>query len=159
MVLHAPAVDLVLRAYDDGVAFRYRLPASDSRPLGVVADHFRKRGFSSLPVVAEDGRFLGVIFQLDLIQRAREDAFRLHRSLLAALVRLIDDHRSKAPLAQDIMRTAVQRVTPMTPVGALLPMLDDGGTEAVPVVVGPKIDWPTPVLLSVMSLISGTSFR
>ncbi|MES2914599.1 MAG: HPP family protein [Pseudomonadota bacterium] len=108
-------------------------------PLGVVADHFRKRGFSSLPVVAEDGRFLGVIFQLDLIQRAREDAFRLHRSLLAALVRLIDDHRSKAPLAQDIMRTAVQRVTPMTPVGALLPMLADGGTEAVPVVVGPKI--------------------
>lgn len=108
-------------------------------PLGVVADHFRKRGFTSLPVVAEEGRFLGVIFQLDLIQRAREDAFRLHRSLLASLVRLIDDHRSKAPLAQDIMRTAVQRVTPLTPVGALLPMLADGGTEAVPVVVGPKI--------------------
>ncbi len=108
-------------------------------PLGVVADHFRKRGFTSLPVVAEEGRLLGVIFQLDLIQRAREDAFRLHHSLLASLVRLIDDHRSKAPLAQDIMQTAVQRVTPMTPVGALLPMLADGGTEAVPVVVGPKI--------------------
>ncbi|URI14484.1 glycoside hydrolase family 97 protein [Brevundimonas albigilva] len=39
MVLHAPAVDLVLRAYDDGVAFRYRLPASDSGPLGVVAEN------------------------------------------------------------------------------------------------------------------------
>lgn len=108
-------------------------------PLGEVAEHFRKRGFTSLPVVAKDGRLLGVIFQLDLIRRAREDAFRLHRSLLAALVRLIDDHRSKAPLAQDIMQTAVQRVTPLTPVGALLPMLADGGTEAVPVVVGPKI--------------------
>ena len=108
-------------------------------PLGDVADHFRKRGFTSLPVVAEDGRLLGVIFQLDLIRRAREDAFRLHRSLLAALVRLIDDHRSKAPQAQDIMQTAVQRATPATPVGALLPMLADGGAEAVPVVVGPKI--------------------
>lgn len=108
-------------------------------PLGVVAEHFRKRGFTSLPVVAEEGRLMGVIFQLDLIRRAREDAFRLHRSLLAALVRLIDDHRAKAPVAQDIMQTAVQRVTPMTPVGALLPMLADGGAEAVPVVVGPKI--------------------
>jgi CBS domain-containing membrane protein len=108
-------------------------------PLGVVAEHFRKRGFTSLPVVGEDGRLLGVIFQLDLIRRAREDAFRLHRSILAALVRLIDDHRSKTPVAQDIMQTAVQRVTPMTPVGALLPMLADGGAEAVPVVVGPKI--------------------
>lgn len=108
-------------------------------PLGVVAEHFRKRGFTSLPVVAEDGRFLGVIFQLDLIRRAREDAFRLHRSLLAALVRLIDDHRTKAPLAQDIMQTAVQRATPTTPVGALLPLLADGGAEAVPVVVGQKI--------------------
>lgn len=108
-------------------------------PLGEVADHFRKRGFTSLPVVDKEERLLGVIFQLDLIRRAREDAFRLHRSLLAALVRLIDDHRAKAPLAQDIMQTAVQRVTPLTPVGALLPMLADGGTEAVPVVVGPRI--------------------
>jgi CBS domain-containing membrane protein len=108
-------------------------------PLGVVAEHFRKRGFTSLPVVGEDGRFLGVIFQLDLIRRAREDAFRLHRSLLAAFVRMIDDHRSKTPVAQDIMQTAVQRATPMTPVGALLPMLAAGGAEAVPVVVGPKI--------------------
>jgi CBS domain-containing membrane protein len=37
------------------------------------------------------------------------------------------------------MQTAVQRVTPLTPVGALLPMLSGGGAEAVPVVVGPKI--------------------
>ncbi|WP_137112125.1 HPP family protein [Rhodobacter sp. SY28-1] len=108
-------------------------------PLSKVAELFRSRGFTSLPVVAEDGRFLGLIFQLDLIRRAREDAFRLHRSLLAALVRLIDDHRSKAPMAGDIMQTAVQRVTPRTPVGALLPILSDGGAEAVPVVVGPKV--------------------
>jgi CBS domain-containing membrane protein len=108
-------------------------------PLSQVADLFRKRGFTSIPVVAEDARLLGVIFQIDLIRRAREDAFRLHRSLLSALVRLIDDHRAKAPVAKDIMQTAVQRVTPLTPVGALLPMLADGGAEAVPVVIGPKI--------------------
>ncbi len=107
--------------------------------LSQVADLFRKRGFSSLPVVVDDVRLLGVIFQIDLIRRAREDAFRLHRSLLSALVRLIDDQRSKAPVAKDIMQTAVQRVTPLTPVGAVLPMLADGGTEAIPVVVGPRI--------------------
>lgn len=39
MVLHAPAMDLVLRAYDDGVAFRYRLPAPAAGPLGVVAEN------------------------------------------------------------------------------------------------------------------------
>lgn len=38
MVLHAPGMDLVLRAYDDGVAFRYRVPASGSAQLGVVAE-------------------------------------------------------------------------------------------------------------------------
>lgn len=37
-VLHAPTMDLVLRAYDDGVAFRYRVPGSTEKPLGVVAE-------------------------------------------------------------------------------------------------------------------------
>jgi CBS domain-containing membrane protein len=108
-------------------------------PLSQVADLFRKRGFTSLPVVGPEARLLGVIFQIDLIRRAHEDAFRLHRSLLAAFVRLIDDRRSKAPLAKDIMQTDLQRVTPSTPVGALLPMMADGGAEAVPVVVGAQI--------------------
>ncbi len=106
--------------------------------LSTVADIFRSRGFTSLPVVA-DGRFLGVIFQLDLIRQARNDSLRLNRNFFAAFARLLDRSRKTAPTAADIMQVAVPRVTPKTPVGALLPMLADGGVEAVPVVVGPRI--------------------
>ena len=107
--------------------------------LSTVADLFRERGFTSLPVVGTDDRFLGVIFQIDLIRRARSDAFRLHRSFFAAFARLVDRRGQTAPHAADIMAVAVPRVTPKTPVGALLPMLADGGVEAVPVVVGSRI--------------------
>ncbi|WAC58731.1 glycoside hydrolase family 97 protein [Brevundimonas sp. SL130] len=34
-----PAMTLVLRAYDDGVAFRYRLPAGNDAPMGVVSEN------------------------------------------------------------------------------------------------------------------------
>ncbi len=107
-------------------------------PLGTVADLFRTRGFTSLPVV-DGGRLRGVIFQIDLIRRAREDAFRQHSSLLAALAKLIDTHRKSPPKAGEIMKTGVPQVTPSTPVGALLPLLADGGAEAIPVVEGSAI--------------------
>lgn len=107
-------------------------------PLSQVADIFRTRGFTSLPVV-EGTRLMGVIFQIDLIRRAREDAFLQHSSLLAALTRLIDSHRKTPPRAGEIMETGVPQVTPTTPVGALLPLLADGGAEAVPVVEGAAI--------------------
>lgn len=107
-------------------------------PLAQVAEIFRTRGFTSLPVVAE-GRLQGIIFQIDLIRRAREDAFRQHKSLLSALVRLVDSHRARTPKAGEIMETGVPQVTPATPVGALLPLLADGGAEAVPVVEGAAI--------------------
>jgi CBS domain-containing membrane protein len=107
-------------------------------PLGQVADLFRKRGFSSIPVV-DDDRLLGLIFQIDLIRRAREDAFRKHHSLLAALISLIDDHRASAPKAGDILQDSTATVAPDTPVGALLSLLADGGAEAVPVVKEARI--------------------
>jgi CBS domain-containing membrane protein len=106
--------------------------------LGQVAEIFRTRGFTSLPVVDGD-RLLGLIFQIDLIRRARDDAFRKHHSLLAALMRLIDDHRATAPRAGDIVQDAGVRVAPDLPVGGLLPLLADGGAEAVPVVDGSRI--------------------
>lgn len=107
-------------------------------PLSQVADLFRARGFTSLPVVG-GGELLGVIFQIDLIRRAREDAFLQHSSLLRALIRLVDAHRAGHPKAREIMETGTPRVRPETPVGALLPLLADGGAEAVPVVEGTAI--------------------
>ena len=107
-------------------------------PLAQVADLFRTRGFTSLPVV-EDDRLLGLIFQIDLIRRAREDAFRQHHSLIRAFAHLIDSRRKRPPKAGEIMETGTARINPDTPVGAILPLLSDGGAEAVAVVDGPRV--------------------
>lgn len=107
--------------------------------LSQVADLFRTRGFTSLPVVGAGDRLLGLIFQIDLIRRAREDAFRQHHSLIRAFAHLIDSHRKRPPKAGEIMETGTPRITPETPVGAILPLLADGGAEAVAVVDGPRV--------------------
>lgn len=108
-------------------------------PLSLVADHFRDRGFTSVPVTGADGTLLGVIFQLDLIRKAREDAFQHRQSLIGAFSRVIDDYRARPVEAVDVMRTDVPTVTPETPVGALLPLLAVGRTPAVPVVASQKL--------------------
>jgi CBS domain-containing membrane protein len=101
--------------------------------LGEVADLFRKHRFTSLPVVDAHGKFLGIIFQIHLISRAREDAFRLNRAFIPALRRLIDRGRDKPVMAVDIMRVAVPRALATTPLGALLPMMGDSDVDAVPI--------------------------
>ena len=107
--------------------------------LSQVADLFRKHGFTSLPVVGPEDRLLGLIFQIDLIRRAREDAFRQHHSLIRAFAHLIDSHRKRPPNAGEIMETGTPRINAETPVGAILPLLADGGAEAVAVVDGPRV--------------------
>lgn len=108
-------------------------------PLSQVADIFRKRGFTSLPVVGDGDKLLGLIFQIDLIRRAREDAFRQHHSLIRAFAHLIDSHRIRPPKAGEIMETDTPRIASDTPVGAIMPLLADGGAEAVAVVEGPRV--------------------
>ena len=101
--------------------------------LGTVADLFRRHRFTSLPVVDEKQRFLGIIFQVHLISRAREDALRLDRGLIPALRRLIDPERDKPIRAIDIMSVTVPRAIATTPLGALLPLLGDTDVDAVPI--------------------------
>jgi CBS domain-containing membrane protein len=101
--------------------------------LGTVADLFRRHRFTSLPVVDEKQRFLGIIFQVHLISRAREDALRLDRGLMPALRRLIDPERDKPIRAIDIMSVTVPRAIATTPLGALLPLLGDTDVDAVPI--------------------------
>lgn len=108
-------------------------------PLGTVADLFRRHGFTSLPVVQQGDKFLGVIFQLHLIRRARDDAFRLDRGFGAAMSRLLDRGRAAPIRAGEIMATAVPRATPNTPLAALLPLMADGACDAVPVLAHGRI--------------------
>lgn len=102
-------------------------------PLAEVADLFRRHRFTSLPVTGAEGRYLGVIFQMHLIDRAREDALRLDRGYLAAFRRMLDRDRTQPVRALDIMSVAGPRAVPGTPVAMLLPMMADGAVDAVPV--------------------------
>lgn len=108
-------------------------------PLTEVADLFRIHGFTALPVVQTGDKFLGLIFQIHLIRRGREDALRLERSFGAAMARLLDGGREAPVLAGEIMIGTLPRATPDTPAGALLPMLAEGGHDAVPVLVRGRI--------------------
>jgi CBS domain-containing membrane protein len=108
-------------------------------PLVEVADRFRRHRFTSLPVVAADGRYLGVIFQIHLISRAREDALPLERRFVPALKRLLDPRRDQPVRAEEIMSVTGPRAGPSTPIGALLPMLADGDVDAVPVLENGRI--------------------
>ncbi|MEQ8257639.1 MAG: HPP family protein [Roseovarius confluentis] len=108
-------------------------------PLSDVADLFRQHRFTSLPVVEQDEKFLGVIFQIHLIRQAREDALRLDRGYAAALRRLLDRSRENPTKAGDIMSVAGPRAMADTPIGALLPMMAEGDTDAVPVLEKDKI--------------------
>lgn len=99
-----------------------------------VADLFHRHRFTSLPVVDRDARFLGVIFQIHLVRQARDDAHRLDRGYLSAFRRLLDRDREKPLQARDIMSVAGPRAIKNTPIRALLPMMADGGVDAVPVI-------------------------
>lgn len=105
-------------------------------PLVQVAELFRRHRFTSLPVVGPGDRFLGVIFQIHLISRAREDAIRLDRGFVPALRRLLDPARDRPVRAGDIMSVAGPRATTNTPVSALVPLMADGAIDAVPVLRG-----------------------
>ena len=102
-------------------------------PLGEIADLFRRHRFTALPVVGVDQAFLGVIFQMHLISQAREDALRLDRGFAAAFGRLLDRSRERPITAAEVMSVAGPRASTNTPIAALLPMMSEGDTDAVPV--------------------------
>jgi CBS domain-containing membrane protein len=85
-------------------------------PVGRVAELFGLQGFTSIPVVGDDAILLGVIFQIDVIAAERAE--------------IAGDGRR---CARDTMRRGLPSVAPDTPVSALLPLLANGGPEAVPV--------------------------
>ncbi|WP_323769649.1 HPP family protein [Antarctobacter sp.] len=101
--------------------------------LREVADLFRRHRFASLPVVGPNKEFLGVIFQINLINQARDDALRLDRGYVAALGRLLDRRRERPVRAGAIMNVAGPRATTKTPIGVLLHLMADGDVDAVPV--------------------------
>lgn len=107
--------------------------------LGEIAGLFRQHRFTSLPVVGVEQTFLGVIFQIHLISQAREDALRLDRGFRAAFRRLLVRDWERPMTAADIMSVAGPRASADTPIGALLPMMAEDDTDAVPVLEHGKL--------------------
>lgn len=106
--------------------------------LGAVADLFGRHLFKTLPVVDGQGRLLGIITQNDLIQRARAESLRNHGSFGAAMAGLRQAASGRRMRAGDLMRPVVP-VAADSPAGALIPLLSDGGLQAVPVVEGDRL--------------------
>ncbi|MBU2937020.1 MULTISPECIES: HPP family protein [Pacificibacter] len=112
---------------------RNLIAVAPDTPLTEIADLFRRHRFTALPVVGDNSRFFGVIFQIHLIDRAREDSLRLNRGFGKAMKRLLDRGREMPVRATDIMSVGGPRATADTPLSALLPQMADGAVDAVPV--------------------------
>ncbi|MBB1491456.1 HPP family protein [Paracoccus sp. MC1854] len=100
-------------------------------PLREVAELFTRHGFTSLPVVEGDGRFLGIIFQLHLIASDWALADSGFRKLLP--------RRGATGCAADVMQVAPPSAAPDSPIAALLPHLATHRTDAVPILDGNEI--------------------
>ncbi len=101
--------------------------------MAQVAGLFRRHGFTSLPVVGEGDRFLGVIFQLHLIRRAHDDGFSLRHGVRDAMARALSRGGDADLRAGQIMARNLPFVRPDAPVATLLPMMAAGDCDAVPV--------------------------
>lgn len=123
----------------DAIMSRDLVTVGPAARAAQVADLFRRHGFTSIPVVERDGVLLGVIFQLDLIRRARREAQRRNTGFGGAMTAIRRDKAAGIIRAAEIMTTDLPSVARTTPAGALIPVLADGGAEAVPVMDGVRI--------------------
>ena len=99
-------------------------------PLTEVAAIFREHGFTSLPV-EEDGRYLGVIFQIHLIRRMTGLQLVPPPGLQGS---------NRPAVASDLMDHTVPHVTQETPVSDLMALLANGPVDAAPVLDGDRLN-------------------
>jgi len=111
----------------------------DTARLVEISDLFRQHRFTCLPVIGADDLFLGVIFQMHLIDRANHDAHRSHVTFLDAMRRLTQSTGDTPLSAADIMTSDGPRVTASTPLAALLPLMADSDVDAVPVLADNRV--------------------
>ncbi len=91
-----------------------------------ITELFKRHRFTSLPVVTDNRRFIGIIFQIHLVVRKQGVEARFLRRGL----------RNKA---QDIMETTSPRATPDTSLAALVHLMAESDVDAVPVIENERI--------------------
>ncbi|HEY9313749.1 HPP family protein [Williamsia sp.] len=117
----------------DDVMSRDLVTVAPEATLDDVAELFRLHGFTSLPVVGDRGRFLGIVYQIHLIVRLQDPEAR--GGFGKPTLRWAD-RRGEVLRARDLMAVDPTIAAPSTPVAALLPELSQNGGEAVPVLDG-----------------------
>lgn len=101
--------------------------------LSEVAGLFRQHGFTSLPVLDNKGRYLGLIFQIHLIRSAEDLARATQGGFVAAMARRLAPGREDGLRAADLMDATVPHLAPDAPASALMPLLARGHCDAIPV--------------------------
>lgn len=106
-------------------------------PVGLVARTLAERGISGAPVVDAEGRLLGMLTEGDLIRRLAATAEKPRSwlfNLFASAPALATNYaRTHGRRARDVMTTAVETVTPETPVAEVAAMLERLGVRRLPV--------------------------
>lgn len=97
-------------------------------PVAEILELFKRHHFTSLPVVRDNQQFVGIIFQIDVINHFKH-------SLAEQLGRMA----RKAITASHIMQHEVPQVAADDKIATLLPLMADGEVDAVPVLDGSKI--------------------
>ncbi|MFS4437180.1 HPP family protein [Paracoccaceae bacterium GXU_MW_L88] len=98
--------------------------------LSALAAMFTRHRFTSLPVTRDD-RYLGIIFQMDLIAVAD-----YRHGVSGAFDRLRARDGDARRRAESVMRSDTPKAVKATPISALLPLMADGDVDAVPVLEG-----------------------
>lgn len=107
-------------------------------PLSRAATLFTRYGFTALPVIRDDGNYVGMLFQQQLIRRASEEAVRLRTRFLDGVVALLDPAAARSVHAVELMDADSPVLPPDASVIDLLPILSEGARDAVAIIEGGK---------------------
>ncbi len=110
---------------------------SPRTPLSEAAGLFIRHGFTSLPVVGQDGEFLGILFHLHILQARYPD--RPLRKWLDIRDWKSNKRRAREPVAADVMAVSTPVVAPDSGVSAAIPQLATRGVDALPVILDGRI--------------------
>jgi CBS domain-containing protein len=98
---------------------------------------------SGVPVVASDGKLVGVLTQGDLLRRVETGTSERHSGLLSLLVNprdpALDYVRTHSRRVDDIMTAEVVTVTEETPLSEVVSLLEKHRIRRVPVVQGDRL--------------------
>ena len=110
---------------------------SPGTPLSEVARLFIRHRFTSIPVVGNDGEFLGIIFHSHLLQALYPD--RHPRTWLDIRKWNPAKRRGDEPVAADVMAVSTPVVAPDSGVSVAIPQLATTGVDALPVILKERI--------------------